>query len=494
MPLTSGETFAGYKIIRVLGSGGMGEVYLAQHPRLPRRDALKILRPDLSSNASFRERFIREAELAAGLRHPHIVGVHDRGEHEGQLWIAMDYIDGTDANHLMEQRYSAGMPIDLATMVITAVARALDYAHKKGVLHRDVKPGNIIVADLDGDDPAVFLADFGIARPLEDTVGITTTNMTLGTVAYAAPEQLMGESIDGRSDQYALAATAYHLLTGSQLFSHTNPAVVISRHLNTAPPKLSTGRPDLARLDDSLAAALAKEPENRYSSCAAFARSLTTDGRGRAKVSPSAATLAASDLGHSPTKTARAATDRQRFSQSNGAGSRRTLIAISGAAAIILLIGVIAFFGQSSERSGSTVAQFPSNTPQSTPMQAPVTPTGSSPTSSTSTQPPVPSTTPTSTSTTTDRADEQGFLTATGNLPMYVRPNGRYSTDADMLAFGYKACAALDTYPNDSERATRVLYPSGNQTDGSIAYDGYVFMIYSANYLCPRHAHRFENF
>jgi serine/threonine protein kinase, bacterial len=190
MPLRIGETFAGYRILRLLGSGGMGEVYLVQHPRLPRHDALKVLRPEVFSDTSFRERFIREADLAAGLLHPHIVGIHDRGEHDGQLWIALDYIDGTDAAHLMQQRYPAGMPAELTIPIITAVASALDYAHKKGLLHRDVKPANIIVTDLDSDERRVYLADFGIARPLDDTNGLTTTNMTVGTVAYAAPEQL----------------------------------------------------------------------------------------------------------------------------------------------------------------------------------------------------------------------------------------------------------------------------------------------------------------
>src|SRR6476660_8807831 len=156
MPLRIGETFAGYRILRLLGSGGMGEVYLAQHPRLPRQEALKVLRPDVSSDASFQERFIREADLAAGLRHPHIVGIHDRGEHDGQLWIAMDYIDGTDAAQL-KHRYPAGMPAELAIHIITAVASALDFAHKVGVVHRDIKPANIIVTDLDTDDRRIFL-------------------------------------------------------------------------------------------------------------------------------------------------------------------------------------------------------------------------------------------------------------------------------------------------------------------------------------------------
>ncbi|BBZ34466.1 hypothetical protein MCNF_30710 [Mycolicibacterium confluentis] len=179
----------------------MGEVYLVQHPRLPRQEALKVLRSDLSNDASFRERFIREADLAAGLRHPHVVGIHDRGEHDGHLWIAMDYIDGTDLANLLAHRYPTGMPLSHVLPIVTAVASALDYAHKKGLLHRDVKPANIIAANLDTDDPDVYLADFGIARPLEDTNGITTTNMTVGTVAYAAPEQLMGEPMDGRADQ-----------------------------------------------------------------------------------------------------------------------------------------------------------------------------------------------------------------------------------------------------------------------------------------------------
>jgi len=129
MPLRIGETFAGYQILRLLGSGGMGEVYLVQHPRLPRHEALKVLRPDVSSDPSFRERFIREADLAAGLRHRHIVGIHDRGEHDGQLWIAMDYIDGTDVAHLLEHRYPAGMPIDLAMRITTAVASAARVGH-----------------------------------------------------------------------------------------------------------------------------------------------------------------------------------------------------------------------------------------------------------------------------------------------------------------------------------------------------------------------------
>ena len=276
MPLNDGEIFAGFRIVRLLGSGGMGEVYLVQHPRLPRRNALKVLPADVSADAEFRARFNREADLASTLYHPHIVGVHDRGEYDGQLWISMDYVDGLDAARLLASRFPAGMPTDDVVRIVTAVAGALDYAHKQGLLHRDVKPANIMLTHLDDDDDEqrILLADFGIARNLDDISGLTTTNMAVGTVAYSAPEQLMGEEIDGRADEYALAATAYHLLTGSQLFPHSNPAVVISRHLNTAPPRLSDHRPDLEDLDAALSKALSKNPDDRFETCSDFAQAL----------------------------------------------------------------------------------------------------------------------------------------------------------------------------------------------------------------------------
>ena len=276
MPLSSGETFAGFRIVRLLGSGGMGEVYLAEHPRLPRHDALKILAADVSADPEYRTRFNREADLASTLWHPHIVSVHDRGEYNGQLWISMDYVDGQDAARLLASRYPAGMPIEQVVRIVTAMASGLDYAHKQGMLHRDVKPANIMLThvDDDEDEQRILLADFGIARNVDDISGLTATNMTVGTVAYAAPEQLMGEEIDGRADQYALAATAYHLLTGSQLFPHSNPAVVISRHLNSPPPALADTRPELAALDPVLAVALAKDPGDRFARCADFARAL----------------------------------------------------------------------------------------------------------------------------------------------------------------------------------------------------------------------------
>src|ERR1700716_3355854 len=219
MPLEAGQTFAGYTIVRLLGTGGRGEVYLADHPRLPRQEALKLLGSNVSADLEFRERFLREADITSTLSHPHIVGVNDRGEYQGQLWIAMGYVSGPDAGRLLHRRYRTGMPRVLVNDIITDVASALDYAHKKGLLHRDVKPANILLADVDDDEARrILLTDFGIARALDDVSGLTGTNLTVGTVGYTAPEQLTGRAIDGRADQYALAATAYHLLTGSPLF------------------------------------------------------------------------------------------------------------------------------------------------------------------------------------------------------------------------------------------------------------------------------------
>ncbi|MGO8964042.1 MAG: serine/threonine-protein kinase [Mycobacterium sp.] len=272
MPVAVGEVFAGFTILRVLGAGGMGTVYLAAHPRLPRQDALKVLPAEWTDDPQYRERFLREADLTASLSHPNILGVHDRGEYDGQLWISMDYVGGTDASRLLRDRYPGGLPAAEALEIITAVASALDYAHQQGLLHRDVKPANIL---LDSQAQRIYLADFGIARLIDDPSGLTATNMAVGTMAYAAPEQLRGESLDGRADQYALACTAFDLLTGSPPYVDSNPAVVITKHVAAPVPSLEQRRPELAGLDPVLARAMAKTPAERFPSCRDFARELT---------------------------------------------------------------------------------------------------------------------------------------------------------------------------------------------------------------------------
>lgn len=277
MSLSSGDEFAGYTVERLLGSGGMGEVYLVRHPRLPRYEALKILPSTVTGDPAYRERFNREADIAGELWHPHIVGLHDRGESDGRLWIAMDYVDGTDAAAELRQ-HPSGMPAPRVVDIVTAIAEALDYAHQRGLLHRDVKPANILLSSGTGggtaDGRRILLSDFGIAKLADDISGLTETNMAVGTTAYAAPEQLMGHPMDGRADQYALAASAFHLFTGRKPFPQTNPAAVIGSHLTAAPPALSELRPDLAHLDWVIAKGMAKNPDDRFPSCADFAHAL----------------------------------------------------------------------------------------------------------------------------------------------------------------------------------------------------------------------------
>ncbi|TVS85374.1 serine/threonine-protein kinase [Mycobacterium helveticum] len=242
MALLSGATFAGYLVARRLGSGATGTVYLAQDPRSSRWQALKVLSPELSRDGEFRRRFHAETPTASGLYHPHIVRVNDRAEFEGQLWVAMDYVDGINAAQLMAGRFPAVSPVGEALAVVNALAEALDYAHQRGLLHRNVKPANVFLTGRDEGEPRILLSDFGIAGPS----------------AYAAPEQLPGSDIDGRADQYALAATAFHLLTGAPLAAG-------------APPRLSDQRPELARLDGVFARALAVRAADRFARCTDFA-------------------------------------------------------------------------------------------------------------------------------------------------------------------------------------------------------------------------------
>ncbi len=253
----------------------MGDVYLVQHPRLPHWNALKVLSATMTEDREFRDRFMRETPIATTLYHPHILEVEFRGETDGELWITMDYVNGTSAAQLMVTRFPAGMPVGEVLATVTAVADALDYAHSRGMLHRNVKPSNVLFSNPADGEQQILLTDFGLARQLGDPNGDPAPDLTGDAVAYAAPEQLMGRDIDGRADQYALAATAFHLLTGAPPFQQSNPVAVINQHLTAAPPSLRVHRPDLARLDDILATALAKNPDDRFHSCRAFADALS---------------------------------------------------------------------------------------------------------------------------------------------------------------------------------------------------------------------------
>lgn len=201
--LNAGSVVAGYRIERVLGTGGTGAVYLAVNPTLPRHDALKVLAAELSHDPDFRARFIREADVASALDHPDIVSVYNRGQTErGELWIAMQFIDGTNADDALR---AGTMTPQRAVHIVGEVAKALDYAHANNVVHRDVKPANFLLSGLVGSGERVLLGDFGIARALDD-VGLTVTGSVMATVAYAVPEVLASLPFDGRADLYSLGA------------------------------------------------------------------------------------------------------------------------------------------------------------------------------------------------------------------------------------------------------------------------------------------------
>ncbi len=265
--LDAGDVCAGYVIERVLGRGGMGSVYLARHPRLRRLVALKLLNSDLFANHEMRTRFEREADLVARLDHPGIVAVYDRGVEGDQPWIAMQYVDGVDAGTIDP----AVLPPDHAVQIIGRTGEALDYAHGVGVLHRDVKPANILIPRANGVGGRTFLADFGIARLRGETGYLTQAGAINATLSYASPEQLTGAALDHRADQYSLACTLFWLLSGRAPFQSENSAAVIKGHLQEAPPELSAVRPGLpAALDIVFARGLAKRPADRFASCTEF--------------------------------------------------------------------------------------------------------------------------------------------------------------------------------------------------------------------------------
>ncbi|MET7773229.1 serine/threonine-protein kinase [Nocardia sp. NPDC005366] len=275
MVLRSGTVFAGYRIERTIGAGGMGVVYLARHPRLPRSVALKVLDTSVGADPEFRTRFEREAELAVRLDHPNIVEIYDRGSEDDALWISMRYVAGSDVSHLIAGGRRT-LPLPRIAAIITQAAAGLDAAHRRGLLHRDVKPANILVGvDSDGRDQ-IFVTDFGIARSRDDSTGLTAAGALIATLGYAAPEQIRGETVDHRADIYALGASLYQMLTGTLPFIRTSPAAVLHAHLAEPPPRPSRSDPSLPpALDEVVATAMAKYPAERYDSCGAFAAAVT---------------------------------------------------------------------------------------------------------------------------------------------------------------------------------------------------------------------------
>jgi hypothetical protein len=258
-----GTEVGGYRILEPLGSGGTSVVYRAEHVRLGRRAALKLLTPTVG-HADFRDRFLRESQLAASLDHPSIVPVYDAGEADDLLYIAMACVEGSDLKTLLSDE--GRLPPRRALRIAGQIASALDAAHARGLVHRDVKPANILV---DADDRA-YLSDFGVVKELASN-GMTRTGSFIGTIEYSAPEQIEGKEVDARTDVYSLACVLYESLTGTPPFHRASEVAVLNAHLHDPPPRLTKALPDLpAALEPMLAKALSKSPLDRYGSCGEF--------------------------------------------------------------------------------------------------------------------------------------------------------------------------------------------------------------------------------
>src|SRR5208282_4123115 len=360
--LAPGSRVAGYLLEGLVGAGGMAAVFRARDERLGRVVALKLLTGD----ERVRRRFAREARAVAAVDHPHIIPVYEAGEAGGVLFIAMRFVAGDDLRVVVGREGS--LRPRRAAAFISPVASALDAAHGAGLVHRDVKPANMLVDVGPGRPEHVYLSDFGLARGMLSLGGPTRAGQFLGTPDYAAPEQISGRSVDGRADQYALACVAYTLLGGSVPSKRDELMAVLYAHLSAPPPQLTAVRPDLpGAVDQVLARALAKAPEDRYGSCGAFAEALREalgvepyDSSRPGRPSSQAYGVAPAGPGYQRPVTA----------APSGAGARGTIVSDGGARATPVASQVTATVPLTAPPD-SPVAQLPAGT-------SPPAPTGTS--------------------------------------------------------------------------------------------------------------------
>jgi predicted Ser/Thr protein kinase len=264
-----GIRVTGYRIEARVGRGGMGEVYRAEQLSLGRKVALKILRPDLAADDRFRRRFLRESRIAAAIDHPNVIPIYEAGEDDGLLYIAMRYVEGLDLSTLLEREGRLEPARTIA--ILSQVGQALDAAHARGLVHRDVKPANILLLHADGTGERCYLCDFGLIKELDAEVALTGTDQFVGSVPYVAPEQVEGRAIDGRTDVYSLGCVLFHCLSGSPPYRGETDVEVVFAHLSEPPPALSSRAPGLpSALDGVLARAMAKAKEDRYPTCSAL--------------------------------------------------------------------------------------------------------------------------------------------------------------------------------------------------------------------------------
>ena len=269
----AGSLIGGHRLEEQIGLGGMAVVFRARDTRLDRQVALKILAPALAANEAFRHRFIRESRMAAAVDDPHIIPVYEAGEADGALFIAMRYVRGGDVRSLLNREGT--LSAARVAAIISPVASALDTAHAAGLVHRDVKPANMLLDARPGLPDHVYLSDFGLSKEALGATGLTAANQFLGTVDYAAPEQVTGKAVSGAADQYALGCAAYEMLAGEPPFRRDQAIAVLYAHMSERPSPISSRRPGLpAALDPVLDRVLAKSPADRYPTCAAFTSAL----------------------------------------------------------------------------------------------------------------------------------------------------------------------------------------------------------------------------
>jgi len=265
-----GSSFAGYRLDRLLGRGGMGTVYRATQVESGRVVALKLLRLELASDVSFSARFKREARLSAQLRHPHVVPLVDAGESNGTLYLAMEYIDGVDLAHVIA--FEGSLHPRVIAAIVAQLAAALDSASELGLVHRDVKAANVLIGNRSG-EPYAYLTDFGVSKHVSSQSGITAAGVWVGSIDYASPEQLQSQPVDARTDIYALGCLLYEGLTGQVPFPRKREVDKMMAHLAEPPPQPSLARPEIpVAFDAVVTTALSKLPQDRFATAGALAR------------------------------------------------------------------------------------------------------------------------------------------------------------------------------------------------------------------------------
>ena len=341
--LSAGDEFAGYRIERRLGRGGMGIIYLATEPGLERSVALKLIAPEAAADDVFARRFAEESRIAASIEHPNVVPIYAAGEEDGVPWIAMRFVAGSDLQRRVARE--GGLEPADAVSLIAQIGNGLDAIHAAGLVHRDVKPANVLLSGEAGSEHA-YLTDFGVARNVATQSGLTQTGRFVGTLDYVAPEQISGEPIDARVDVYALGCLLFKLLTGEVPFPREGEAARLYAHLHDPPPAPSLYAPAVPMaLDDVVVRAMSKSPEDRYPSAGDLGRAAQAALSGTA-VSIPAHTVATGDAAtrerRSPEPAPRAAATAKLPDEPAGERSRRPLLIGAGVMALVLAAAVVA--------------------------------------------------------------------------------------------------------------------------------------------------------